>query len=86
MEIESTKQIGDANEQPDLIRLQDVEDFLKHCEEFMPIRDNGLETMAQVVSDNLLDAPNTESDDGLRCQLKFMRELGFLFKNLIRPI
>lgn len=86
MEVESTKQIGDAKEQPDLIRLQDVEDFLKHCEEFMPIRDNGLETMTQVVSDTLLDAPDSESDDSLRCQLKFMRELGFLFKNLIRPI
>lgn len=85
MEIESTKQVGDAKEK-DLIRLHDVEDFLKHCDEFMPILGNGLETMTQEVSDTLLDAPNLESDDSLRCQLKFLRELGFFFKNLIKPV
>lgn len=87
MAIDSTNKVGDINEQTGLIRLKDVEDFLIQCDEFMSVRDNELETMAQVVSDNLLDsAPDGESNESLKCQLKFMREIGFLFRNLIRPI
>jgi hypothetical protein len=68
------------------INVKEYESFIQQCEKFMCVDDEGIETMIQVVTDQLIDNanPNTTIEE-LRPQLKFIREVSFLLRNLLTP-
>jgi len=69
------------------INLIEFESFLQQCGLFMSIEDNGLETMTKIISDQIIDGENTTTSvNELKTQLRFLRELSFLMKNMIMPV
>ncbi|KAA8486779.1 hypothetical protein BDE36_1023 [Arcticibacter tournemirensis] len=85
--IKDAQHIISINGDPYIVNIKEFEAFLKQCEQFMSVDDNGFETMVQIISDSLIDgaAPGTTIDE-LRPQLKFLREVGFLLKNFASPV
>lgn len=83
---DSSQQIITINGDPYVINVKEYESFLQQCSQFMSADENGFETMIQIIADNLLDnaSPDTTIEE-LRPQLKFLREISFLFRNLVTP-
>jgi hypothetical protein len=70
-----------------LLNVKEYESFIEQCDQFMCADNDGLETMVQIVTDQLIDSADANTTvNELRPQLKFMREVAFLLKNLIRPL
>ena len=69
------------------INLNEISSFLEQCSKFMEINGGELETMTQVIADNLLESETTSiTVEELRTQLKFLRELGFLLRSMATPL
>lgn len=69
------------------INFNEFEGFIKQCEQFMSVENDGLENMTKIIADELIDKSNTETlIEEFRKQLKFLREVGFLMKSLIIPV
>ncbi len=90
MIVETNKDVQHViaiNGEPHIVNIREFEAFLKQCEQFMSVDSSGIDTMVQIISDNLLDgAPAGTTIEELRPQLKFIREVGFLLKNLATPL
>jgi hypothetical protein len=71
---------------PYIVNVKEYESFMTHCERFMEVDGDSMLVMTQIISDQLIDSAkdNTKMAE-LRPQLKFLRELGFLLKVLVRP-
>lgn len=68
------------------VNIEELESFLEHCSEFMETDPESLQTMTQIVSDSLVDYADPKTEiEVLRPQLKFLREVGLLFKSVISP-
>ncbi|MDB5111603.1 MAG: hypothetical protein JWR67_2717 [Mucilaginibacter sp.] len=66
------------------VNLNDIKDFIVQCESFMDVDGGEFEIMSQTIADNLIDNINPDLPiKQLKPQLKFLREVGFLLKNLI---
>lgn len=84
--LEQQAPVITINGTPYMINIKELESFIKQCEGFMSADPNGFETMTQIISDSLIDNASGETTiEELRPQLKFLRELGFLFKNFAVP-
>lgn len=87
MTIDSLQQVITINGTLYNINIKEFETFIKNCEQFIPVGNNGLETMTQIISDQLIDNANGDlTIEELRPQLKFLREVGFLLKGLFTPV
>jgi len=84
--LQQTQPIVRIKGKPYHINVKEYESFMLQCEQFMCVDDEGIETMIQVVTDQLIDnaSPSTTIEE-LRPQLKFIREVSFLLKNLLTP-
>ncbi|MDB5112218.1 MAG: hypothetical protein JWR67_3332 [Mucilaginibacter sp.] len=67
-----------------IVNLNEIKDFIAQCKPFMDVNGNEFEIMTQTIADALIDSINPELPiKQLKSQLKFLREVGFLLKNLI---
>lgn len=73
------------NENEYNLNIKEVEVFMQQCGSFMSTDQTDFETMTQIISDQLIDSatPNTPVEE-LRTQLKFLREVSFLLKSIVR--
>jgi hypothetical protein len=70
-----------------LLNVKEYESFIEQCDQFMCVENDGLDTMVQIVTDQLIDSANPSTTiDELRPQLRFMREIAFLLKHLVSPV
>jgi hypothetical protein len=70
-----------------IFNVKEYESFIEQCDQFMCVENDGIDTMIQVVTDQIIDSasPATTIDE-IRPQLRFMREISFLLKNLVSPV
>jgi hypothetical protein len=66
------------------LNIKEVQSFMQQCGLFMSTDQNDFETMTQIIADQLVDNANCNTPvDELRTQLKFLREISFLLKNIV---
>jgi len=67
--------------------INEIESFMNECELFMSTGHNEFDTMTQIIADQLIDnATANTSVPELRAQLKFLREVSFLLRSMLRPV
>lgn len=85
--FQNNKHIINVNGTSYYINLKEFEGFIQHCEKFMSVENDGLETMTKVIADQIIDGNDADTTaEELKIQLKFLREVGFLMKSLIIPV
>lgn len=73
------------SQNPYTLNLKEVEVFMQQCGSFMSTDQSDFETMTQIISDQLIDnADSSVPVEELRSQLKFLREVSFLLKSIVR--
>jgi hypothetical protein len=66
------------------LSLKEVDSFMQQCGLFMSTDQTDFETMTQIIADQLVDSANSNTPvEELRTQLKFLREISFLLKNIV---
>jgi len=66
------------------LNVKEVEAFMQQCGLFMSTDQADFETMMQVIADQLIDHANSNTPvEELKMQLKFLREVSFLLKNIV---
>ena len=66
------------------LSVKEVEAFMQQCGLFMSTDQADFETMMQVIADQLIDHANSNTPvEELKTQLKFLREVSFLLKNIV---
>jgi hypothetical protein len=72
------------NERTYNLSVKEVEAFMQQCGLFMSTDQADFETMMQVIADQLIDHANYNTPvEELKTQLKFLREVSFLLKNIV---
>ena len=72
------------NERTYNLSVKEVEAFMQQCGLFMSTDQADFDTMMQVIADQLIDSANSNTPvEELKMQLKFLREVSFLLKNIV---
>jgi len=72
------------NERSYNLSVKEVEAFMQQCGLFMSTDQADFDTIMQVIADQLIDHANSNTPvEELKTQLKFLREVSFLLKNIV---
>ena len=69
------------------INTHEIESFFKSCSGFMPASTQDLIVQTQIISETLIDqAPSDSLVGDLKNNIKFLREIEFLIRDMLVPI
>ncbi len=87
LNIEIQKPIISLNGKNYLINTHEIEAFFKSCEAFSLSSSSDLVTQTRIIADTLIDQAPTNIEVGdLKNNIKFLREIEFLFRDILTPI
>lgn len=82
-----TQPIIKIDDQAYTLNLKEYESFVQQCKLFMEVDSEGMAIMTETIADHLIDlAADNMTMEEIRPQLKFLRELGLMFRGLLSPV